>query len=237
MTGNQLKILALATMTIDHIGVVLLPQYLILRIIGRLTYPIFAYMIAEGCYYTRSKTRYLGGIVALGAVCQIGFFVATASLEQSILSTFMLSIITIYALQLAAKRRDVLGALAVVGALALDVFVTMLVPVLLVGTDFVIDYGFFGVLLPVFCYLPRIFFKKEVDKQHLKRMLACAAVGIVLLCIQMRLWLFGIQWFSLFALVPLASYNGRRGTAKLKYLFYIYYPLHFVVIWSLAMLI
>ena len=37
MTGNQLKILALVTMTIDHVGVVLLPQYLVLRIIGRLT--------------------------------------------------------------------------------------------------------------------------------------------------------------------------------------------------------
>ena len=65
MTGNQLKILALVTMTIDHVGVVLLPQYLVLRIIGRLTYPIFAYMIAEGCFYTHSKRRYLGGIFAL----------------------------------------------------------------------------------------------------------------------------------------------------------------------------
>lgn len=237
MTGNQLKILALITMTVDHIGVVLLPQYLVLRIIGRLTYPIFAYMIAEGCFYTRDKRRYLGGIFALGAVCQLGFLIATDSLEQSILTSFVLAIVTIYALQLADKRRDVLGVAAVVGAFALDVFVALGLPVLLMGTDFSIDYGFWGIFLPVFCYLPRIFFKDALDKQRLRLMLACAAVGIVLVCIQMNAWMGGIQWFSLCALVPLACYNGKRGTWRLKYLFYIYYPMHLVLIWGVAALL
>lgn len=236
MTGNQLKILALFTMTVDHVGLVLLPQYLILRIIGRLTYPIFAYMIAEGCFYTHSKARYLGGIVALGAACQVGFFVATASLEQSILSTFALSIITIFALQRLGERRDLLSALALAGALALDAIVTMVLPSVL-GFGFSIDYGFFGVLLPVFVYLPRIFFKKTVDKRHLRLMLVGAAVGTVLLCLQMSDWLYGIEWFALFALVPLSCYNGKRGTRRLKYLFYVYYPLHLVVIWSMALLL
>lgn len=237
MTGNQLKILALITMTIDHIGVVLLPQYLILRIIGRLTYPIFAYMIAEGCFYTHSKKRYLGGIFALGFVCQIGFFLAMGSLEQSILTSFVLAIITIYAVQLADDRRDLAGALAVVGALALDVFVAFVLPVLLAGTDFSVDYGFWGIMLPVFCYMPRIFFKKALDKKRLRTMLAFACLGIILVCVQMNDWLGGIQWFSLLAIVPLASYNGKRGTWYLKYLFYIYYPAHLVAIWGIAELL
>ncbi len=237
MTGNQLKILALITMTIDHVGVVLLPQYVILRIIGRLTYPIFAYMIAEGCFYTRSKKRYLGGIFALGLVCQLGFFIAMGSLEQSILTSFVLAIVTIYALQLADSRRDLIGVLALVGALALDGFVALALPVILTGTDFSIDYGFWGILLPAFCYAPRIFFKKALDKQRLRLMLACATLGIVLVCIQMNDWLGGIQWFSLFAIVPLACYNGKRGTWPLKYLFYIYYPAHLVVIWGIALLL
>lgn len=237
MTGNQLKILALITMTIDHVGVVLLPQYVILRIIGRLTYPIFAYMIAEGCFYTRSKKRYLGGIFALGLVCQLGFFIAMGSLEQSILTSFVLAIVTIYALQLADSRRDFIGVLALVGALALDVFVALALPVILAGAGFSIDYGFWGILLPAFCYAPRIFFKKALDKQRLRLMLACATLGIVLVCIQMNDWLGGIQWFSLFAIVPLACYNGKRGTWPLKYLFYIYYPAHLVAIWGIALLL
>lgn len=237
MTGNQLKILALITMTIDHVGVEILPQYPILRIIGRLTYPIFAYMIAEGCFYTRSKPRYLGGIFLLGLACQVGFFVATASLEQSILTSFVLAIVTIYAMDLADRRRDPLGLLAVAGALALDAFVALVLPVLLLGTDFSVDYGFWGILLPAFCYMPRIFFKNALDKRRLHLMLAFATLGIVLVCTSMNTWLGGIQWYSILAIVPLACYDGKRGTWRLKYLFYVYYPLHLVVIWIIAQLL
>ena len=48
-TGNQLKIIALVTMTCDHVGMQIFPQLIWLRIIGRLAFPIYAYMIAEGC--------------------------------------------------------------------------------------------------------------------------------------------------------------------------------------------
>ena len=156
MTGNQLKILALIAMTVDHIGVVIFPQLTVLRVIGRLAYPIFAYMIAEGCFYTHDKKRYLGGIVALGTACQLVYFFALGSLEQSILSTFALSIVTVYAVQLADSRRDVRGTLALAGALALDAFVCWGLPSLLRPSDFSIDYGFWGVLLPVLSYLPRV---------------------------------------------------------------------------------
>ena len=99
MTGNQLKILALVSMTLDHIGVVMFPNVLWLRIVGRLAFPIFAYMIAEGCFYTHSKGKYLGSICALGLVCQLVYWFALGSLEQSILTTLALGIVTIYAFQ------------------------------------------------------------------------------------------------------------------------------------------
>lgn len=236
MTGNQLKILALVTMTIDHVGVVIFPQYPILRIIGRLTYPIFAYMIAEGCYHTRNKARYLSLVFGLGLVCQIVFFAVLGSLEQSILSTFALAIITIFAMQAADERRDVIGAIYVLGALAIDAFVCFALPVLLAGTDFSIDYGFFGVLLPAFAYLPRIFAPHAPDARRRWFMLACCAVGLVLVSWGMRAWMGGIQWFSLAAIPILASYDGKRGTWHMKYVFYIYYPFHLVIIWALALL-
>ena len=53
LNSNQLKILAMLFMTVDHIGAFLLPQYEILRYIGRLAMPIFAFMIAEGCTHRR----------------------------------------------------------------------------------------------------------------------------------------------------------------------------------------
>ena len=48
LTGNQLKLLALIAMTCDHVGLQMLPQFILLRIIGRLAAPLFACMIAEG---------------------------------------------------------------------------------------------------------------------------------------------------------------------------------------------
>lgn len=236
MTGNQLKILALVTMTIDHIGVVLFPQYSILRIIGRLSFPIFAYMIAEGCFYTRSKQRYLGGIAALALVCQVVFFVAMGSLEQSILTTFTLGIITVYALQLLEERRDALAGLALVGAIALDAAVCIGLPLLLSGTDFAVDYGFWGAMLPAICYLPRIFCKDMDDERRRFVTLAFCAVGLVLVSLGMGDGLSTLQWWSLLAIAPLATYNGQRGKWRMKYLFYIYYPLHLVVIQGISML-
>ena len=58
LSGNQLKIIAMLTMLVDHIGVQLFPECIILRIIGRLSLPIFAYMIAEGCLHTRNRPKY-----------------------------------------------------------------------------------------------------------------------------------------------------------------------------------
>ena len=70
-TGNELKLIALVSMTCDHVGLQLLPNVLFLRILGRLAFPIFAYMIAEGCRYTRSRKKYLLRMVSLAAVCGI----------------------------------------------------------------------------------------------------------------------------------------------------------------------
>ena len=70
LNGNQLKLIALIAMTFDHIGVSLFPHTIWLRVVGRLALPIFAYMIAEGCRYTRSRKRYLMSLLAVAALCQ-----------------------------------------------------------------------------------------------------------------------------------------------------------------------
>ena len=70
LSSNQLKILACITMLIDHIGYFIFPQITILRLIGRLTFPIFAFLISEGAKYTKNKVRYLLTVGALGIVWQ-----------------------------------------------------------------------------------------------------------------------------------------------------------------------
>ena len=58
LNRNVLKIIALITMLIDHIGLVFFPGIEIFRIIGRISFPIFAFMIAEGCEHTENKKKY-----------------------------------------------------------------------------------------------------------------------------------------------------------------------------------
>jgi hypothetical protein len=79
-------------------GMLLFPGNMALRIIGRLAFPIYAYMIAEGCKYTRNRLRYFLSLFLLGAACQLVYFVVDGSLYFSVLITFSLSILTIYAL-------------------------------------------------------------------------------------------------------------------------------------------
>lgn len=221
LTGNQLKLIALAAMTCDHIGVQLFPQAVFLRIIGRLAMPIFAYMIAQGCRYTRNRTRYLLTIAATALVCQLVYFFAMGSLYQCILVTFTLSVLLIYALDSLLKKPSVPTAAVAVLALFSARFVSTVLPGLLPGTDFHIDYGFWGILLPAFIYFGR---------EKWQSLLLCAA-GLILLSRGNS-----IQWYSLLALPLLALYNGTRGKANLKYLFYIYYPAHLVVIYLLGLL-
>lgn len=219
LTGNQLKLIALIAMTIDHVGMILLPQYLFLRIIGRLAFPIYAYMIAEGCRYTRNIFKYLGTMAAVALLCQVVSFAAIGSLYQSVLVTFSLSVLVILLIKNAGQKKNALSYLLLGLGIAGVFFVTKLLPELLPGTDFGVDYGFVGVMLPVLVYLAK-------DR---RQAMAFTAICLVLLAYGLG----QVQWFGLLALPLLWLYNGKRGAYGMKYLFYIYYPAHLATIYLL----
>ena len=223
LTGNQLKLLALIAMTCDHVGLQLLPQFIILRIIGRLAAPLFAYMIAEGCRYTHDRRRYLGRLLGMAALCQIAYFAAMRSLYQCIFVTFSLSVCLIYTLDNALRRRTPVSALLASAALAAAVFITVGLPRILIHTDFDVDYGLWGVMLPVLVYFGRGKWEK----------LALFTVGVSLLGLHYG----GIQWWGLLSVPLLALYNGKKGKGNIGPLFYWYYPAHLVAIYSLSLLL
>ena len=100
LTTNALKFIACFCMLVDHIGYVFFPTSLyILGVIGRVSMPIFAFFVAEGCKYTEDQTKHFLLMFGLGVFCQTVYFFALHSLYMSILITFSLSILMIYALQ------------------------------------------------------------------------------------------------------------------------------------------
>ena len=221
-TNNQLKIIAMISMLLDHVGVALFPQVRWLRIAGRLAYPIFAYMIAEGCVHTKNRTRYFLQIAGLATVCQLVYYIAEGSLYQSILVTFSLSILCIYAIDNFQKHKGFFsGALAIL-VFGVVTYACRVLPRKIAGFD--IDYGFLGVMLPVVVFLV----PNKMGK------LCAAGVLLVAMCSS---YLNDIQWFALLALPLLLFYNEKRGKARLKYLFYIFYPAHLVAIHLIDMLI
>ena len=223
LSNNQLKVIALVTMTVDHVGMILYPWVAWYRIVGRLAFPIFAYMIAEGCRYTRSMGKYLGTMALLALGCQIVDYLEQGSLYQSVLVTFSMSIGLIWLLQMAEKKRNVLwialGALGFAGAYC---FCEVL-PGLLSETDFHVDYGFLGVLVPVAVYFGR--------NKRQKLLFLTLALGAL------SYHLAGVQWYCLLAVLLVALYNGQRGKHNMKWLFYIYYPAHLAVIYGISYLL
>ena len=246
INGNLIKILAALFMLLDHVGLIWGVE--ILRIIGRLSMPLFAFMIAEGCRYTKNKIDHFAFIFLLGALCQIVYAITNPyEIYLSILFTFSISILIIYALQYFKKCifneqgnvcEKILSGLLLITAIIGTYFIHSIKDIN--GKWFYIDYGFWGSMLPVFASifdfrgvkLPAR--AKWLDSYYIK--LFCFSIGVILLCLSLSVnqW---YKWYSLFALIPLALYSGNKGKLNLKYFFYIFYPLHIAVLYGLNMIL
>lgn len=206
-------------MTADHIGVILFPSFLILRVIGRLAFPIFAYMLAEGYRYSKDKKRYFSIIFILASVLQIFYYLFERSLYQSVLVSFSLSIILMYIMDLTFKNRNFFCLLFL---FLFSLYFVSEITVLYWNNDFELDYGFFGVLLPALVYL----------SDRPLRKLFFFFTGLILLSFRIG----GIQWYSVASVILILMYNGEKGKFRMKWFFYIYYPLHLLVIKAIELI-
>lgn len=239
LSASTLKILAGIFMVIDHVGAILLPDILILRVIGRLSYPIFAYFIAEGCRYTRNKLKRFLLVLGLAVLCETVAFIAAGEPDGGILVNFCMAILLIYQVQACKKalaRRK--WGMAVLWFLLF--WASVLGVRYIVGHILYVDYGFWGVLIPVWACLPD--YKEGEAPAFLRHFsgrgwkLVAFSVGLLLLCASRNRFV-NIQSFSLLAIPLLAFYNGTPGRKGFKYGFYIFYPAHLAVIWSIAALL
>lgn len=229
LSGTALKWIALAAMTIDHIGLILFPKVALLRIIGRLAYPIFAYFIAEGCRYTRHKLRYFLTLFLSGAACDIAYAAIAKCYFNCIFTTFALSVFLIFAVESAQKNmksgdnvKSVLSLAWCVAAAAIAVICGCFEDIF--GKYYInIDYGLWGILIPVAVW--------AVKDRKIK--LAVLGVGLIFLTLEYG----GYQIYAFLALVPLMFYNGARGKRPMKYFFYVYYPAHIAALYIIAALV
>ena len=210
--GTTLKLIAIVSMTIDHIGAVFFPHVAWWRIVGRLAFPLFAFSISEGCAHTRSLPKYMLRLGIFALVSEIPFDLCfqRCLLEfghQNVMLTFLLAVSAIFCcekLDTGKKWLDAMLKTAVCGVFC--------VLAILLHTD----YNAFGVgLVLVFWFLRRY---------HIGRNLAALAFEFVMRG--------GLQSWCMLSAVPLLLYNGKRGLS-IKYLFYFFYPGHLLLLAAL----
>lgn len=238
LNGNALKILACLFMVIDHIGFFLFPKIKILRYIGRLAFPMFAFFISEGCKYTKHKVRYFGMISLLGIIIFLVQYLVLNKIMGNVLISFSISILLIYLLQeikrtLNNSQKNTKKSIFLIFLLIFSIIISYFISIIIN-----IEYGFVGVLLPFIISLPDLSGLDVSPKfrrfDNLYTKLLFMFVALIALSLTHNL---KYEWFCLLSVLPLLLYNGKRGKLNLKYLFYIFYPLHIVVIYGIQLLI
>lgn len=195
-------------MLIDHIGAVLLPQYEILRIIGRISFPIFAYTLVEGFCHTHDVRKYMMRLGICALISEVPFDLAVfgTSLEfshQNVFFTWFLGILMLYLLLKAPNTFS--KVVYVLAMLLLSEFLNT-------------DYSSMGLLMILIFYLFR-------DKKIVKY-IGVAATNVLLMG--------GLQVYAPLALVPIALHSGEQGP-RCKKFFYAFYPAHLLIIYLISL--
>ena len=239
MTIFILKIIAMITMTSDHIATGLLDGMPVMRIIGRIAFLLYAFMIAESYYHLKDKPERLKShIIKLGVLCVISEFAydffETGKLidwsSQSVMPVLLLGLIGLIITERFAKKPWI-----IIVYYAASAFISYFAK---------FNYKFAGVLLIYAFY----FFIKYAGKQSfIKKFLILCAMISVYFCIYVwaRASFGGPEaWFEAFmkirywlighyaAMLIIASYNGKQGprSKALNVIYSMYYPIHLAVL-------
>lgn len=228
MTGFVLKIIAVITMILDHVRyAVPVTECFITKYGGRLSFPIFAFLITEGLIHTKSRKKYFMRMLAFACISQIPFMLfRTLILDKfmlNIMFTFLFAILGIVIVEFFHDREELSNLYK------FFIVVATLFTILLVGYKIPVDYGWFGILTVWLFYFIR-------DKKFLR------TVSYIILVIIYYISRFipHIELIDIWSVVCTALpgiiilfYNGREGK-KLKYFFYLFYPIHMLIIYGLS---
>lgn len=237
-------------MTIDHAAIILGQHGLmelfhislsasyrviqIMEIFGRIAFPIFAFLIAEGARKTRSMPKYIGRLVLFSVISEPVFYFGNNIRNEvgfmdfvnhllglnfsNVFFTLMLGASAIYAYQLLENKPKKMRYW----------YIPILLFILFVGGYIGCDYGIAGILLIVALYFAQ-------KKPHKAAVILIWSIALYIISQGMgnwsQVWNFPIAKciFATLSSVLICLYNGKRGK-MLKWLFYMYYPAHILVL-------
>lgn len=231
LSGSALHILAMAFMLMDHMWATVVPGNQWLTYIGRLAFPIFAFLISEGFYHTSDFRKYALRLLIFGVISEIPFDLMYAStifypFHQNVMFTLLLGLLAIRGLDNARQEPTVKSA--VKGLLIL------LGTCLAAAVGFT-DYGAKGVLTVVVFYVFRSSPSAWVGQFFCLNLLNLVFSQGLFIPVQIfgHTFEFQTQGFAVLALIPIWLYNGKRGLDSkiFKYASYAFYPVHMLILY------
>ncbi|WP_417026140.1 TraX family protein [Candidatus Allofournierella excrementavium] len=228
LTSFGLHLLAMGLMLCDHICLALMPDRLWMTCVGRLAFPIFAFLVTEGFVRTRSRARYARRLLIFALISEVPFDLLAAGrpvypLRQNVLWTFLIALGCMQLLEWAKADPRPAARLVVSAGAVLGGF--------LAGTAFMVDYFGPGVWTVLVFY----FFRGDGWRQRLGQLLCLLPLNGWLLAGQTVLLgglALPIQAFAVLALPFIWLYRGRQGPhgRAVRWLFYGFYPAHLLVL-------
>lgn len=220
LSGSALKLIAIISMLIDHTAYVLAPVlpfmvaplfplmgkqitiYYLMRRIGRLAFPIYCFLIGEGYAHTRDRVRYALRLLIFAVVSELPYnlMLSKALFAPDHQNVFFTLFLGVALIHIYKNVKTSLPKLLAMLA------------VLVVSTQLDADYGAAGVALILLLYIFR-------NQRAVQAVLAYPMLsgGVAAFC----------------AFIPINLYNGKRGfigSGVSKYFFYLFYPLHMLLL-------
>ncbi len=219
-----LKLLACASMLLDHIGAAFYPGLMWLRIVGRLAFPIYCFLLAQGAAHTRNPARYGIRLLIGAALAELPFDLLFSSRldwqYQNVMLTLLLGFLALQAMKKCTP-------------LLLKVLIVL--PFAVVAEMMRTDYGGMGVLMIAMFALTEQLPWKGVIRTFCQ-LLICANIPTAHMMLGgLRI---SVQLFAAAAMVPICLYSGRKITHSrtLQTAFYLFYPIHLLVLYLLRCL-
>ena len=209
LSDSALKVIALVSMTVDHIAYYLMDHntwgYDMMRTVGRMAFPIFAFLLVEGYGHTRSTRKYALSLLAFALISEIPWWLLNHDNTHNVFFTLLLGLIVIEGINKLGKK-PLLWTVLIITICTIAIFLH-------------VDYEYSGILLICTFHI----FKPDKVTKCLLATLFMYQYGVI------GLWL---------GLAVILCYNGQRGFIKgqyAKYLCYAYYPLHLVLFMLLSL--
>lgn len=232
LSASSLKIIAMLAMILDHTCHMLMPQHLWMSGIGRIAFPIFAFLLVEGFYETRDLDKYTFRLFIFALISEIPFNLAFSKklfnpLHNNVMWTLLIGLITLKYLHIARKHKNpsdrIFSILIILGiSLAISAFSN-------------IDYGYKGILMILLFYT----FRQPSFKNMLMQALGMIIINYFIMGkFSYYIDILGLsilvvhQAFALLALPLIWTYQGRKGLKSryFKWFNYWFYPAHLLIL-------